>query len=116
MSPEGADFGITFVSVVEDSRCPRGVQCIWPGNVKITLAFSARDCEATEERLNTYREPRMIRHRGREIKITGVEPPKLQDKRIRPEEYVVTLEISEEREADGTAEARSNQQLDFEPI
>lgn len=99
VSPQGVDFSITFVSVVEDSRCPRGVQCIWPGNVKITLTLSERDCEDAEVRLNTYREPRTIRHRGRDIKITGVEPPKLQDKRIRPEDYVVTLEISGEQKA-----------------
>jgi hypothetical protein len=28
---------IKFVSVVEDSRCPEGVNCIWAGNAKIKV-------------------------------------------------------------------------------
>jgi len=31
---------IKFVSVVEDSRCPIGTNCIWAGNAKIKIAVS----------------------------------------------------------------------------
>ena len=31
---------IKFVSVVEDSRCPEGVNCIWAGNAKIKVLIS----------------------------------------------------------------------------
>ncbi len=31
--------GIKFIRVVEDSRCPTGVDCIWPGEVKALIGF-----------------------------------------------------------------------------
>jgi hypothetical protein len=32
-SIEGEELRIKFIEVVEDSRCPRGVECIWAGRV-----------------------------------------------------------------------------------
>ena len=34
-----ADFSITFDQVVEDSRCPTHVVCVWEGLVKVNLSF-----------------------------------------------------------------------------
>lgn len=31
---------VKFVSVVEDSRCPEGVNCVWAGNAKIKVLIS----------------------------------------------------------------------------
>lgn len=31
---------ITFVSVLEDSRCPEDVTCMWQGEIKFTIALS----------------------------------------------------------------------------
>jgi hypothetical protein len=34
---------VTFEEVVEDSRCPEGVQCVWAGNAKVQLQISSKD-------------------------------------------------------------------------
>lgn len=31
---------IKFISLVEDSRCPEGVNCVWAGNAKIKVKLS----------------------------------------------------------------------------
>ena len=32
---------IKFISVIEDSRCPEGVNCIWAGNAKIKVEIKS---------------------------------------------------------------------------
>ncbi len=34
---KGTDFSIQFTELVEDSRCPRGTQCIWAGQVTVSI-------------------------------------------------------------------------------
>ena len=36
----GSKATFTFVRVVEDSRCPKGVQCVWEGDATIELRVS----------------------------------------------------------------------------
>jgi hypothetical protein len=43
------NFSITFDSLLEDSRCPIGVECFWEGNAKIGFIFSSQKFE-----LNTH--------------------------------------------------------------
>jgi hypothetical protein len=35
----GENLEITFLKVVEDSRCPTGVQCIWEGRARSLVSF-----------------------------------------------------------------------------
>jgi len=44
---------IKFDSVVEDSRCPEGTNCIWAGNAKIRLMVSKAGKRAKAIELNT---------------------------------------------------------------
>ena len=37
---KGADASITFKRVLEDSRCPVDVTCVWAGDAKIEIAIS----------------------------------------------------------------------------
>ncbi len=41
---------INFVSVLEDSRCPEGVDCIWAGRarIQVTLGVEAKEAKAVE--------------------------------------------------------------------
>ena len=44
-----AGHSLRFVDVVEDSRCPTGVTCIWGGRAKVRLSLSDPDgTEATQ--------------------------------------------------------------------
>lgn len=36
---------IEFVKVLEDSRCPKDVQCVWAGQAKVKVAVSTLDME-----------------------------------------------------------------------
>lgn len=47
---------IKFIEVLEDSRCPTGVDCIWPGNAKVKAQVTANG--NTEEILLTFGEVR----------------------------------------------------------
>ena len=40
---------IRFVDVVEDSRCPEDVTCVWEGRAKVRLAASAPGAEPSRE-------------------------------------------------------------------
>lgn len=44
---------LKFVSVVEDSRCPEGVTCVWAGNAKIKVAVMQNGREMKTVELNT---------------------------------------------------------------
>ena len=37
VSVKAAEMQVRFVSVTEDSRCPRDVTCIWAGEVKVQI-------------------------------------------------------------------------------
>ena len=53
---EGENLGIRFEEVTEDSRCPRGVTCIWAGRVtcmvEITQSGSSYRMALTEPGLS----------------------------------------------------------------
>jgi len=95
---EGADFTLLLAAVPEDSRCPEGVQCIWAGSVGVELVFCGPKSEK-RARLNTNSPPRVLKHRGRYLRIVSVSPKKVEGREIKPAEYAVTLEVSGTRPA-----------------
>ena len=97
-APKGADFTVLLASVPEDSRCPEGVNCIWAGTVGVELVFCGPKSEKTA-RLNTNTSPRVLKYRGRYIRVAGVSPRKVEGREIKPSDYVVTLQVSKERPA-----------------
>ena len=44
---------VKFVSLIEDSRCPEGVNCVWAGNAKIKVAVMQSGREMKTVELNT---------------------------------------------------------------
>ena len=65
---------VTFVSIVEDSRCPVGATCIWAGNAKIKIAVSKGKAVAKTVELNTGAEPRTVSIYGYTIKLEELVP------------------------------------------
>ena len=64
---------IKFVSVVEDSRCPIGVNCVWAGNAKIkVMVTSARGTETFE--MNTGLGPKGNQYDGWAINLDSLTP------------------------------------------
>jgi hypothetical protein len=94
----GADFTLRLAAVPEDSRCPEGVQCVWAGSVGVELVFCGPKSEASA-RLNTNRPPRVLKYRGRYVRILAVGPKKVEGREIKPADYVIILEVSRDRPA-----------------
>ena len=49
---------IEFDSVTEDSRCPKGVTCVWAGNAKILLKVKKDAAKPANVELNTNINPK----------------------------------------------------------
>jgi len=81
---------IKFLSVVEDSRCPQGTQCIWAGNAKIKLRVTDHGRSRIFD-LNTAKGARTYSFRGYQIKLVKVSPTPVVNEHIRRGEYIVTL-------------------------
>ena len=52
---------ITFNKVVEDSRCPIGVECVWAGNGKVEVTIHFPGSEDMVQVLNTNLDPKEIK-------------------------------------------------------
>ncbi|HEX7175663.1 MAG TPA: hypothetical protein VF240_10425, partial [Pyrinomonadaceae bacterium] len=88
---------IRFLSVDNDSRCPQGVNCIWAGSVGVSLLLSAPDAEDERVKLNTAVEPQSVSYKGHSLRIESVSPPRVEGKKITPEDYRITLAVCAEK-------------------
>ncbi|MCA1624280.1 MAG: hypothetical protein LC778_10860 [Acidobacteria bacterium] len=89
-------FNFKFLSVVEDSRCPEGVDCIWEGNARLQLQMSLTKTNNNLEifELNTNLEPQSIRIEDYEIKILDLIPKPKVDLKIERENYMATFTVT----------------------
>ncbi len=84
---------IRFVKLVEDSRCPEGVDCVWAGNGKISITVRKGKRKAASFELNTMTEPTSITFQGYEIKLVKLDPYPKKDVQHKKGEYVATLMV-----------------------
>jgi hypothetical protein len=91
----GENLGIRFEEVTEDSRCPRGVTCIWAGRVtcmvEITHAGSSYRMALIEPGLSD--EYTRESYEGYELAF-HVTPYPEEGKKILPDEYRLLLTVS----------------------
>ena len=88
-SRKGSDL-LTFLEVVEDSRCPRGVQCIQAGRAVVRVAV-LRDGRLTTETLTV--EGNRLRTDAGEVYLQQLEPyPDAATENPEPYRLVVRLE------------------------
>ena len=82
---------ITFNKVIEDSRCPKGVECVWAGNgkVEISIHFPGEDPRIME--INTNLEPKEVMAGKYRIRILELQPYPEKDQQIPPEDYRIKL-------------------------
>jgi hypothetical protein len=89
---------VKFVSVPEDSRCPRGVNCIWAGNVRVALQVTKGKNKPVKVELNLNPRDFPGGEAGDwgdyKIKLVSVEPYPVADKPIKAGDYTATLSIS----------------------
>jgi hypothetical protein len=95
---EERNIKIQFHDVLEDSRCPTQVECVWSGQARVLIGVQIVDIEALLE-LNTvpaFKE-NVASISGYKIRLAGLDPhPEDPDRKIPKEDYVVTLVVSKE--------------------
>ena len=85
---------VRFVSVLEDSRCPKGEQCITEGNGKIELQLRKSQKEPVTLELDTAFGTQVADYEEFEVKLVGLDPYPKMGRSIKPADYVVTVLVS----------------------
>lgn len=91
--PFGGIFGLSFLEVTNDSRCPRDVLCIWAGNAVARLGLRAGMGPTVPYALNTTLDPRSVVYGIYRVSLVGLEPTPLSTAAIPPGDYRVTLRV-----------------------
>jgi hypothetical protein len=78
-----AHFDVTPLEVLEDSRCPSGVQCVWQGQLRLRARIDFTD--SVLQRELTLGEAQMVG--GGMLKLVDATPYPREGTTIYPEEY-----------------------------
>lgn len=65
---------VKVAAVVEDSRCPVGVNCVWAGNAKIKITLAKGKKAAKSFELNSTLQPQSIIFEGYEFRLVDLTP------------------------------------------
>ncbi len=84
---------VEFDSVLEDSRCPTGVDCIWSGNAVVRLRISKNGQDEQQLDLNTHIQPSSRSYKGYEVSLKGLSPYPSEGSAINKESYKALLLI-----------------------
>jgi len=90
---EGEKLVIKFKAVLEDSRCPINVVCVWAGNGKVEFEVLDIDGQNKTVILNTEEEPRATALKGHKLTLISLNPPRIDGVSISPGDYAVTLRV-----------------------
>ncbi|OGF55208.1 MAG: hypothetical protein A2Z21_03050 [Candidatus Fraserbacteria bacterium RBG_16_55_9] len=85
---------VTFKDVLEDSRCPVDVVCVWAGNAKVTLDVQQTGKATQTLALNSTLDPREAAYEGYRIRFEDLMPQPRSDRPIRREDYRLSLSIT----------------------
>lgn len=81
---------ITPTAVLDDSRCPTGVQCIWAGTVHATASLSGANGTSKV----TFELGKSSTSEVNSYELTSVAPAKDSKQEIRPADYVFTFTVT----------------------
>lgn len=85
---------IKFVEVMEDSRCPTGVNCIWAGNAKVKVIITGYRVGSKTVELNTNGGQKGDQIEGYAINLETVTPYPKANKPIKKSSYRVEFSVS----------------------
>lgn len=77
------------INLLEDSRCPANVQCIWAGRVRLKMLWVKASGNQEFELISG--EPRPLTDGT--ITLTSIRPNKASDQPIQPEDYRFSFEF-----------------------
>ena len=84
---------IKFVSVIEDSRCPENVQCVWAGNAKIKVIVTSERGSETFE-MNTGMGPQGNQFDGWAITLESLTPTPRAGSKTAAKAYIAKFTIT----------------------
>lgn len=87
---------ITFNKVLEDSRCPKGVECVWEGNGRVEISVNRQGYETEIKELNTTLESGQTETGKFRIRLLELLPYPEKDIEISSESYRIRLIIESE--------------------
>jgi hypothetical protein len=90
---EGTTLRMTFASVLEDSRCPSDVVCVWEGNAKVEVGIGVGMGPTHALQLNTTVDPRSVEWNGILVTLLEVSPYPASTEPIPATEYAVRLRL-----------------------
>jgi hypothetical protein len=90
-----AGIKVKFVSVVEDSRCPANVNCIWAGNAKVQIRITDTKGRAPAETvvLNTNGTPQSERFYVYSVSVVGLTPQPGANGRVNKSRYRLVVNV-----------------------
>lgn len=96
------DLHVRFDSVLEDSRCPTQVNCVWSGQARIAVAVWRDQEEPVTLEFNTNPAPgenqQTLTHSSYTIRLESLDPyPQAPEQSMEQAEYRATLQISLDR-------------------
>jgi hypothetical protein len=85
---------IKFVSLVEDSRCPKGTNCVWAGNATIKVKVSNARGESKFFELNTNTGAKGDTLGGYQFTLESLTPHPANNIRIDRNGYTATFSVT----------------------
>jgi hypothetical protein len=93
----GTTLSVTFVRVVNDSRCPRGVTCLWAGDASVELRVTPADGPSATVQLHVnQQEANRATVHGLRWQLERLEPYPEADRPIETGEYCAVLIVTHE--------------------
>ena len=91
-----------FISVLEDSRCPKGVQCIQAGQGRVAVQLKNGNKKPETVELSTAATGQEMDFNGYQVKLISLNPYPIMDRPLKPADYVLTLTVKK-GQSSGTA-------------
>lgn len=86
---------VEFLGVIEDSRCPVDVTCVWEGNAAAEIRLSLGTDPATTVRVNTSVAPATAEYDAVSFRIVRLMPEPVQTAPTPPADYQITLRFTQ---------------------
>lgn len=85
---------INFETLLQDSRCPSDVTCVWAGAVEVMVKLvDAKNVSKSEEvKMTSMEAPHIFENY--EVSISSVVPVKNSKIEIKPKDYLITFKVS----------------------
>lgn len=90
---DDAGYSLRFLEVVEDSRCPEGVDCIWAGRAVVKIVLIKEDQSLAEFDLEDSGDKNTSESDGFQFKLVSLVPKPTAYGQPKQDEYIASISI-----------------------